>query len=596
LPHEYQEVAYIESTGTQWIDSWYVPKSTSWFEMKFQNVSAINTYRTLIWTRTDTSNNAFWIWWMNNKCYMEFSPANIEFTSSDGWFNTGIDYEMSFLNKTLICNWVTMSSPTNFTHDAQRNLYILSWNSNWQTQPFEASAAKLYYLKLYEWENLVRDYVPCYRVSDWTIWLYDLVEWKFYWNSWTWTFKKWTPVSIWQMPSWYTELQYIKSTGTQYIDSWYDTTNDIKIESAVNFSRKYDSNVLFWTTLNSWSYWDCLCYLSSQGWFQAWAYNTDVRWTNWDANINYVVNYTLSSVTLNWDTKTYSVSAKWNRLTIMAWNTNYSELKLYYFKIYSWANLVRDFVPCVRDSDGVIWLYDLVTKEFFANSWTWNFIAWPVVYRQYKPAQYRTVAYYPLEKDTKDLSDNWYDLTNNWHVTFESIDWLLAALFDATSVPWLINTDVTKLPQGWADMTVSVWIRPTAWANSNEEDVRWLWASWTTSYTAAQLYKIFPFKAGTWGASLETSQNAVQNVWQNVIVTKSWTTWTITVNGVQIGSNTQTTSISWTNLSLWYSYRHLEGANYWYKWYMRDFIMENRAWSIEERLAYFESEKSKFGL
>lgn len=394
LPHEYQEVEYIESTGTQWIDSWYIPKSTSWFEMKFQNVSAINTYRTLIWTRTDTSNNAFWIWWMNNKCYMEFSPANIEFTSSDGWFNTGIDYEMSFLNKTLICNWVTMSSSTNFTHDAQRNLYILSWNSNWQTQPFEASAAKLYYLKLYEWEDLVRDFVPCYRVSDWTAWLYDLVEWKFYTNAWTWTFTKWASVNAWQMPEGYTELQYIQSSWAsnadwQYVDTWYMPNNNTEFElSMSNWSNASWSFQLFWQDTN-WTTWDQWTSVVTDNY--SWNWPNSSTFTHWFRDWNFhllLLNnswlYRDWTLVHNWRAGQTFQSSITCAIFCLHRGTTYierSSYRFHYMRIRENWYVKRDYVPCVRDSDGVLWLYDLITNTFLTNQWTWSFVAWPVVFR-----------------------------------------------------------------------------------------------------------------------------------------------------------------------------------------------------------------------
>jgi hypothetical protein len=39
-----------------------------------------------------------------------------------------------------------------------------------------------------------RDMIPCYRIADWEIWMYDVVNGVFYTNSWSWTFTKWPDV------------------------------------------------------------------------------------------------------------------------------------------------------------------------------------------------------------------------------------------------------------------------------------------------------------------------------------------------------------------------------------------------------------------
>ena len=49
-------------------------------------------------------------------------------------------------------------------------------------------------------------------------------------------------------------------------------------------------------------------------------------------------------------------------------------MKLYYMEIYDNGTLVRYFVPCVRESDGEIGLYDIVNQKFYANEGEGSFI------------------------------------------------------------------------------------------------------------------------------------------------------------------------------------------------------------------------------
>ena len=49
--------------------------------------------------------------------------------------------------------------------------------------------------------------------------------------------------------------------------------------------------------------------------------------------------------------------------------------KIYACQIYDNGILVRDFIPCRRDSDGEVGMYDRVTETFFGNAGTGEFVA-----------------------------------------------------------------------------------------------------------------------------------------------------------------------------------------------------------------------------
>jgi len=48
--------------------------------------------------------------------------------------------------------------------------------------------------------------------------------------------------------------------------------------------------------------------------------------------------------------------------------------RLYYFKIYVNDILQRDFIPCYRNADQTIGLYDLISNTFFENAGSGVFI------------------------------------------------------------------------------------------------------------------------------------------------------------------------------------------------------------------------------
>ena len=66
-----------------------------------------------------------------------------------------------------------------------------------------------------------------------------------------------------------------------------------------------------------------------------------------------------------------------------SWNDRFSAGgagKMYSFKYYSNNELKIDLIPCVRESDNVPGMYDLLTGNFLTNSGSGNFTAGPIIY------------------------------------------------------------------------------------------------------------------------------------------------------------------------------------------------------------------------
>jgi hypothetical protein len=182
-------------------------------------------------------------------------------------------------------------------------------------------------------------------------------------------------VWVWRIPSAYQEVEYIESSWTQKISTGYNTNSSIKIETDFMTTSSSGNQVLFWTTYWSWAWYDCLAFRSSS-WFEAWAWWWNVIFYNFSINTKHTLEYTLSSATLDWTTRTYSRSSAGYELTIFYGNWKWWHARVYSFKIYTWTTLERDFVPCYRKLDSVIGLYDLVNDVFYTNSWSWAFTKW----------------------------------------------------------------------------------------------------------------------------------------------------------------------------------------------------------------------------
>ena len=195
------------------------------------------------------------------------------------------------------------------------------------------------------------------------------------------------------LPAGYTQLEYLESTGTQYIDTntylnasskiefkfMTDAVNNYAVFGASNGSYYNDGEIsLFYNT----SVIEAVVPDSntiSHVIFPRPVLLSDTAYTiSYDKN-NLVVNGVAQAS--DW----YSEYMGQKTAYLFASNRGASSwiggnTKIYWFKIYNNKSLVRDFIPARRDSDGELGMYDLVSSTFFTNSGTGEFIAGPVVY------------------------------------------------------------------------------------------------------------------------------------------------------------------------------------------------------------------------
>lgn len=188
LPSEYQEVEYIESTGTQYIDTGVVPNQNTGFEIDFKTNNDFNStsYGCIFGARTQSVVNE-----------LQLS------TFCDGTNTTGTLRRNTTSNKAgLTSSRMTAKLIGNrYSNSTGYSLEIVSgdftapspitvFTLNQSGSKTQYGKVVLYSFKLYDGLTLVRDFIPCYRKSDGEIGLYDLVNNTFYSNRGTGTFLK----------------------------------------------------------------------------------------------------------------------------------------------------------------------------------------------------------------------------------------------------------------------------------------------------------------------------------------------------------------------------------------------------------------------
>ena len=204
LPSEYQEVEYIQSSGTQWIDTWYVLTSNPWFDMDFEFVWwDSNSWIPICWSRNDgswTNTGNFWMYINSSSLYVTPNYAGFDpWTSSWVTISKNTKYNIIEDAGKFYFDWVYKSSASTtntYVSNVDRNFLIFAMNNYDGTVQIRWCSMKLYWCKLYNNWTLVRNFIPCYRKSDSVIWLYDLVNSVFYTNAWTGTFSKGNDVTM----------------------------------------------------------------------------------------------------------------------------------------------------------------------------------------------------------------------------------------------------------------------------------------------------------------------------------------------------------------------------------------------------------------
>lgn len=188
LPKEYQEVEYIKSTGTQYIDTNYKANNRTKISISF--FPNDNNYGMLFGGRINSEDvNQFGLFYNTSDYLYSFRFADNPVIKISKTVNLKTFAEFS-TTKYLIDNGSITEQNIEYsgTFTGTLPMYLFAMNGNDNNKL--CVSTKLYNCKIYDNDILVRDFVPCYRKSDNEIGLYDLINGVFYTNSGTETFLK----------------------------------------------------------------------------------------------------------------------------------------------------------------------------------------------------------------------------------------------------------------------------------------------------------------------------------------------------------------------------------------------------------------------
>ena len=228
-------------------------------------------------------------------------------------------------------------------------------------------------------------------------------------------------VVVWmskELPDGYTQVEYIQGTGTQYIDTGINTnTTTSRYETKISPSLVSGTIGIFGTRNDVRAGQSSMNVFIIDGAFRLdWlngAHTSFVR--NISSDTEYTISITRGLATINNvdytsgettsidSTYTFYVGSFNNAGSVFS---NGFSGKIYYSKLYNNNILVFDGVPCYRNSDNEIGMYDLVSNTFFTNAGSGTFTAGKVSPNLFDKNNLNYIAGYLTVNGNKEVTAN----------------------------------------------------------------------------------------------------------------------------------------------------------------------------------------------
>ena len=174
LPSGYAQLAYIKSSGAQYIDTGVAAAK----DLKVEAIMDVDESSSWIMILGDYTSSKYFSWWAKeNLAYAYFGSKNGTLTFSAGKHTYIADGPN---NKWEIDGTsITMEPASSDFSGTGGTLYLFSVHNGGS---YTRASAKLYSCKIYKNGTLIRDFVPCRNASG-TLGLYDLTNNRFYGNA-----------------------------------------------------------------------------------------------------------------------------------------------------------------------------------------------------------------------------------------------------------------------------------------------------------------------------------------------------------------------------------------------------------------------------
>lgn len=214
LPAGYRQVEYIESSGTQYIDTGFKPNQNTKIE-----VGAATRETHFFLGAIDGSLRTALFILKEGSIHYAYGASGYATTTI-----TGLTYPavITLENGKITASDKVYNFAVQANHQMNYSIALFAQNSNGQAV---VQGGVCYYCKIYDRDNLIRDYIPCINPSG-EAGLYDLVYGVFYGNAGSGVFAVGRNV---YSEDEITKLEYVESTGAQYVDTEFKPNQDTRI-------------------------------------------------------------------------------------------------------------------------------------------------------------------------------------------------------------------------------------------------------------------------------------------------------------------------------------------------------------------------------
>jgi len=373
------EVEYLESTGTQYINTGITGGSGTKAEIKCFSTNTTSNKALFGARDASTYYNSFTIWQTaNNKIRFDYSADSSSVQLTIVWDPT-VPHILKKDGRYNYIDGVQQTSNGEKTFSCNYTFSLFGVNTGGTTAGSTCLVGRVYYCRIWNGSgSLVRDLIP---VLDWnyTPCMYDKVTGQFFYNQGTGTFQYGREIHY---------VDYLESTGEQYIDTAVNASSGLCCDMDVSFTDKgyASASVVFGGRTEL---------LKRFGWGLADGANAlwDLAVVNDtysnpnispDLNTKYNVYFYSDNSGARLDVdgialiSTTSVVSQTINAWLFGWNYNGTNQwpfkgKIYYAKLYNNGTLVRDFLPAI-DSNGVGFMLDKVTHTIYDNAGTGSFV------------------------------------------------------------------------------------------------------------------------------------------------------------------------------------------------------------------------------
>lgn len=376
LPEGYTELKYIQSTGTQYVDTGVTPTVNTRFSF---GVYMLEQTGACIIGNSLNDDNDYRIFNYSGDIYWDFKDSRLIGTSGSFPEHTYFEFECgnNYVKKNgqEILTGQTISA---FSSDA--NIFAFSSGNS----ASGGCSGRVFFLRILDGDALIRDFIPCRNPSG-EAGLYDLVEGEFYGNAGTGVFFGGPPKI--DLPESYTQLEYIQSNGQQYIDTGITPDQDTQIVYDCERLSAAAAEHFFGVRTGNGANRAFCFYIYNSRW--QFAYNSTVKSATGPAAGRYLFNAYKNLMEINGRKVMRATYAKFTATsTALLFSMrsapdglSYGSHKLFTCQIYDNGTLTRNFIPC-KNATGAVGLYDTVGAEFYPNAGTGSFTAgetvtWP---------------------------------------------------------------------------------------------------------------------------------------------------------------------------------------------------------------------------